>query len=221
LIQGNTIRYNASAIFCDDGSAPIIKSNTITSNTNGIASADGSNPDIGIYPSSGNNTFAFTAQKHIRNFDPGVTVNAQNNCFNDNTPPCGPPANKIYGLVDTSYPICCTVSPGGPEEWPGPDPEPEDRLPTVTDLIAIVPNPFNPSTTVHYSVAAPAQIEIGVYDVGGRLVRTLVSGPKPAANHQVVWDGTNEVGEAVASGVYFVKLSAETVTRTMKMVLLK
>jgi hypothetical protein len=116
LIQGNTLRHNASAIYCNNSSFPIIKSNTITSNTNGIASAGGSNPDIGIYPGSGNNTFALTAQKHIRNFDPEVTLNAQNDCWdNDTSAPCGPPANKIYGLVDTSYPNCCPVGPGAPE----------------------------------------------------------------------------------------------------------
>jgi hypothetical protein len=222
LIQGNTIKSNVGAIFCDDGSSPIIKSNTIKSNTNGIASADGSNPDIGIYPSTGNNTIAFTTHKDILNFEMAITISAQNNCWNDNSPPCGPPANKILGPVDTNNPICCSVGQGAPAEWPGPDPKPEDLPPTVSDLLGIVPNPFNPSTTVHYSVAPPGDyIEVAVYDVGGRLVRSLVSEPKPAGNHEVMWEGTNAAGETVASAVYFVRFSAGTVTRTMKMVLLK
>jgi subtilisin family serine protease len=220
LIQGNTIRYNASAIFCTNGASPIIKSNTITSNTNGIATAEGSNPDIG-HPGTGNNTIGSITFKYIHNFDTGFYVSAQNNCWNgDNTPPCGPPANKIAGLVDTSAPNCCPGGSGAPEYWP--PPEPDEGPLAVTDLIAIVPNPFNPSTTIHYTVAAPGRaVEISIYDVAGRLVRTLVDAQQAPGIHQVVWDGTNAAGVGVSSAPYFVKFSAKDVERTMKILLLK
>jgi subtilisin family serine protease len=220
-IEKNTIRYNTSAIFCNNGASPIIKSNTVTSNTNGITTAEGSNPDIG-HPGTGNNTIGSTTFKYVRNFDTGLSVSAQNNCWNgDTTVPCGPPANKIAGLVDTSAPNCCPGGSGAPEYWP-PPPEPDEGPFVVTDLIAIVPNPFNPSTTIHYSVAAPGgAVEISIYDVAGRLVRRLVDAQQAPGIHQVVWDGTNAAGEGVSSAPYFVKLSAGDVERTMKILFLK
>jgi hypothetical protein len=84
------------------------------------------------------------------------------------------------------------------------------------------PNPFNPVTSIGYSVPADiATLELGVYNVSGRLVRTLASGACEPGRHVAVWDGRNERGERVASGIYFVRLSAGTVTESRKMVLLK
>ena len=84
------------------------------------------------------------------------------------------------------------------------------------------PNPFNPSTSISYDVAAPGGVvTIAVYDVAGRLVRTLVAGAERPGKKGVTWDGRDDRGESVASGVYFYRLTAGERTPTKKMVLLK
>jgi parallel beta-helix repeat protein len=216
VIEANTVRYNALGIYCTNSSSPTIKSNMIKSNTYGVSTASGSDPDIGDCCSSGNNTIAYSSQKHVVNWNE-YEIGAENNCWNVDTGDCLPPANKIYGAVDTSSPICCTTSSGAGEIVP----EPELESPPKTALVAIVPNPFNPSTTVHYSLESRAAVRISVYDVTGRLVRELVNESKMAGAYEVSWKGTDKHGVGVASGVYFVKMSAGSFTSTMKMVLLK
>ncbi len=68
------------------------------------------------------------------------------------------------------------------------------------------PNPFNPVTTIDYSLASAGHTTIRVYDLSGRVVRTLVDGDAEPGEHKVVWDGTTDAGQRAASGVYFVKM---------------
>jgi hypothetical protein len=84
-----------------------------------------------------------------------------------------------------------------------------------------VPNPFNPTTTIKYSIAADSDVRLVVYDVTGRTVRTLVDERQRADVYRVAWDGVNDQGERVASGMYFCKLVAGKFTQTRKMMLLK
>ena len=87
------------------------------------------------------------------------------------------------------------------------------------------PNPFNPATTIAYSVAAPGHVTLLVYDLAGRVVRTLVDSRVDPGPHTVVWDGTSDTGNRAASGVYFVKMEApgraDSFRATRKLVLLK
>jgi hypothetical protein len=84
------------------------------------------------------------------------------------------------------------------------------------------PNPFNPITTIHYDIpAGGAHVLIQVFDVGGRLVRTLADGFLPAGNRTVSWNGRDNIGDPVSSGVYFYRLTAGSYKETRKMVLLK
>jgi flagellar hook assembly protein FlgD len=91
----------------------------------------------------------------------------------------------------------------------------------VTSLEQNRPNPFNPQTTISFTLAERTQVHLGVYDVDGALVRTLVNEPRAAATYESRWDGRDESGHAAASGVYFYKLTAGSFTQTKKMVLLK
>lgn len=84
-----------------------------------------------------------------------------------------------------------------------------------------VPNPFNPTTAIKYSIAQDVNVSLVVYDVAGRRVRTLVNEKQRADAYRVTWDGLNDTGERVASGMYFYKLAAGPYTQTKKMMLLK
>jgi hypothetical protein len=95
------------------------------------------------------------------------------------------------------------------------------EMPTVFKLVQNAPNPFNPVTTVKYDVPFESDVTIQVYDVAGREVRTLVDGSVPAGRHQVVWDGRNDAGESVGSGVYFCVMDTPEYHATNKMMLLK
>jgi hypothetical protein len=81
------------------------------------------------------------------------------------------------------------------------------------------PNPFASGTNVGFALTRRASVEAAVYDVTGRRVRTLVSGPLPAGRHRLEWEGTDSAGRPVASGVYFVRLRAEERSLARKVVL--
>jgi len=93
--------------------------------------------------------------------------------------------------------------------------------PRATALMQNQPNPFNPSTTIAFTLARAAQARLDVYDVSGRHVATLVAGAMPAGRNEAAWDGRDRDGNAVSSGVYFYRLVADGTSRTRKMVLLK
>lgn len=95
------------------------------------------------------------------------------------------------------------------------------ELPLVTELKGNYPNPFNPQTNISFTLANPGDVTIEVYNVIGQKVRTLLNQPMDAGEHSVVWDGANENGHAVASGVYFYKLQTENFSSTKKMLMLK
>ena len=99
-------------------------------------------------------------------------------------------------------------------------------VPEETALLHNYPNPFNPETWIPYQLAQPADVRIRIYATSGVLVRTLRLGHQPAGIYQyrrraAYWDGKNEVGESVASGVYFYTLIAGDFTATRKMLIRK
>ncbi len=90
-----------------------------------------------------------------------------------------------------------------------------------THLAPNYPNPFNPKTTLPFSLAAPAQVRLAIYDVAGRLQRTLVDAHLAAGEHWVNWDGRDEGGTELASGVYFSRFEAGAVSEVRKLLLLR
>ena len=100
------------------------------------------------------------------------------------------------------------------------------EIPAETELLANYPNPFNPETWIPYRLAEDAFVSLTIYDGNGRVVRTLTVGHRIAAVYErrskaIYWDGKNELGESVASGIYFYSLSAGDYSGTRKMVILK
>ena len=98
--------------------------------------------------------------------------------------------------------------------------------PRETALLANYPNPFNPETWIPYQLATPAEVTVSIHTADGNLVRTLELGQLPAGVYQdkdraAYWDGKNEQGESVASGVYFYTLKAGEFSATKKMLIRK
>jgi hypothetical protein len=94
-------------------------------------------------------------------------------------------------------------------------------LPVEIRIIGNYPNPFNPATTIGFTLPAPSAATLTVYDSAGRKVRELMSGRFAAGTHQVVWDGKSEGGRDVSSGVYFVLLRGGRSVESHRMLLLK
>ena len=89
---------------------------------------------------------------------------------------------------------------------PGPGTGTETDGLFTTRLDHARPNPFNPTTTIAYSLAGRSHVTIRVYDIAGRVVRTLVDGEAEPGEHAVIWDGATDAGQRAASGVYFVRM---------------
>ncbi|MCD4829375.1 MAG: T9SS type A sorting domain-containing protein [Candidatus Cloacimonetes bacterium] len=92
---------------------------------------------------------------------------------------------------------------------------------SLPQLLGAFPNPFNPETTIGFSLPVSGQVELTVYNVRGERVKTLVNGDMKPGDHTVTWQGSDDNGSPVASGVYFYRLQAGGNTETRKMLLLK
>ncbi|MCE2401960.1 T9SS type A sorting domain-containing protein [Candidatus Poribacteria bacterium] len=95
-----------------------------------------------------------------------------------------------------------------------------------TALLPNYPNPFNPETWIPYQLAESANVTIRIYSADGQLIRTLLLGQQAAGLYQhrsraAFWNGKNDVGEKVASGLYFYQLQADNMSLLRKMVILK
>ena len=102
----------------------------------------------------------------------------------------------------------------------------ELRVPTETALLPNYPNPFNPETWIPYQLKTPAHVTLTIHDVHGRRVQTLEIGYQPEGLYQsrdraAYWDGRNQLGEPVATGIYFSTLTAGNFTATRRMLVNK
>ena len=95
------------------------------------------------------------------------------------------------------------------------------NTPHVFDLSNNYPNPFNPSTKMNYSIPRDGMVSLIVYNVLGQQVRTLVNAPMTAGQYSITWDGRNDAGSVLSSGVYFYRLQAGAMAIVKKMLLLK
>ena len=103
-------------------------------------------------------------------------------------------------------------------------PDGTTTVPTPDLVLALhqnVPNPFNPQTTIRYEIATPDHVRLAIYDASGRRIRQLVDESQTTGSREVVWNGRDEAGQAVSSGVYFYVLDAGGQRLTRKLVLLK
>jgi hypothetical protein len=95
------------------------------------------------------------------------------------------------------------------------------ELPSSLRLDQNYPNPFNPSTTISFEIPAAGTVRLSVFDILGRPVKTLVRGERPAGRHVVVWDGSDDKGKSVSSGIYIYQVEAAGASSTRSMTLLR
>ena len=88
-------------------------------------------------------------------------------------------------------------------------------------LVGVTPNPFNPTTKIQYSVPVAGEVRMGIHDVTGRLVATLIDGHIDAGAHTITWTGRNSTGGEAASGTYFVRIESAGDVMTRKITLVR
>ncbi len=143
------------------------------------------------------------------------------------------PANysvKIYledQIFSYNYASSFTFIPPSPGTYSGiikvsnrPD-SAEDIILAPVTRISIYPNPFNPSTTIAFSTKVTREVELSLYNLKGQKVRNLFQGKLNSGDHKLIWDGKDNDGRTVSSGIYFAKIQAGSSTQIRKMLLLK
>jgi len=152
---------------------------------------DGDCDYIGVIKATGNNLDVFDYKVHL-----------PEQIFTWPTYGKNPLRNCYYGYFET-----------GIEDSPS--------NPVTYSLNQNYPNPFNMSTTISFSLSKTQHIDLNIYDLLGRKIRTLVSGPLVAGGHAVTWNGLDDNGSAAASGIYFYKLAGNDGNFTKRMTLIK
>jgi hypothetical protein len=94
-------------------------------------------------------------------------------------------------------------------------------IPNQAELEQNFPNPFNPQTTIRFSLTRRAYVNIAVYNILGQRVTTLADREYEAGEHQVIWDGRDASGRQAASGIYLYQIKSEQLTKSRKMILLR
>jgi len=97
----------------------------------------------------------------------------------------------------------------------------DGTLPVTYKLYNAYPNPFNPVTTLKYDLPEDALVNITIYDMMGRVVKTLIYDQQTTGYRSLQWNATNNIGQPVSAGVYLYKIQAGEFVQTKKMVLLK
>ena len=125
-------------------------------------------------------------------------------------------------FIEVDYALMICPKPSAVEE------EETPNVPHEFELYQNYPNPFNPTTTIHFTVHRPSSTvrssistTLKIYNILGQLVTTLVDEAKPTGSYEVVWDGKDERGNNLASGIYFYRLQIGEQTQTKRMLLLK
>ena len=103
----------------------------------------------------------------------------------------------------------------------GDEDEPEDNTLSTPQLHGNYPNPFNPTTTISFSLPDEQEIELSIYNIKGQKVKQLINGQLTAGNHTMIWDGKDTNGKSVGTGIYFYKLKTGKKEISRKMLLLK
>lgn len=97
----------------------------------------------------------------------------------------------------------------------------DPSIPATTMLQGNYPNPFNPETVIRFATKDAGNVKLTIYNIKGQVVKTLTNKAYPAGNHQLIWNGKDERGNSVSSGIYMYRMETPSYTKTMKMMLMK
>lgn len=100
-------------------------------------------------------------------------------------------------------------------------PEELAHLPKSLELFQNYPNPFNPTTTIKYQLPKSTEVSLKIYNLLGQLVRILIDEKQMAGNYSIIWDGKNDNGQLVTSGVYMCRIQTQNFVKTKKMILIR
>jgi hypothetical protein len=120
----------------------------------------------------------------------------------------------LSGYVEFFGPVTVTVS--SEDSGQTPDTQNLDNV-----IKSVYPNPFNPSTTISYSLAGESNVKVSIYNTRGQLVRSFDEGRKGMGDGSVTWNGLDESGSTCSSGIYFIKLSVNDASYMRKAVMMK
>ena len=120
---------------------------------------------------------------------------------------------EINGTSNLHGPVYATVSHDDQQETP--------EIPLITGIRSVFPNPFNPSTTITIGLSKASTVQMKIYNLKGELVRDLDASSKAAGTHHVVWNGISDSGQACASGIYLLKLTANGKSTQARLTLMK
>ncbi|MCF7920977.1 MAG: T9SS type A sorting domain-containing protein [Candidatus Cloacimonetes bacterium] len=127
-----------------------------------------------------------------------------------------------YQIHENGYPVTSnTLFTGQPGEFYTLSFNREEDIESVPYELCCYPNPFNPELTVAFSLDKEAEIELTIYNVKGQLIRTLVNETFRPQDYNIIWNGDNNNGNKVSSGVYFVRLQVDNDIQTNKVILMK
>ena len=138
----------------------------------------------------------------------GPTLSLINPQF-DNTLPQNWKASRLYGTPGRLNDVYTKIDGD------------ESEIPNEFLMLQNYPNPFNPVTQIRYTLPQLANVQLKIYDILGREVKTLVSSEQPAGAYRIEWNGTNNFGAQVASGMYIYRIVAGKFVQTKKMMFLK
>lgn len=226
-ISGNTIAGNSGGLggggLYLNSCSPAVSRNLIALNTGGATFANGIHANAAAPALSCNDVWSNDGANYGGVADPTGT----NGNVSVDPRFCGGPGGE-YALAANSP--CLPASSGGCDligalgQGCGPvavGDETPGIAPFAFRVEPAVPNPFNPRTAIRFTLPAAGRVTVAVYDVAGRLVRTLLDEDRPAGAHAAVWNGLDEGGRAASAGVYFYRVECGTDNRTGRMALVK
>jgi parallel beta-helix repeat protein len=218
--KGNVITGNTVGIKLDMSSDAVVESTTVTSNATGIAAINDADPDLGGGGISNGRNILSPNTNYFATNGSALTIKAENNYWGSSRGDCFPKASKIVGSFDYDPALCAAPTLASPPMEED-ESDAENRI-KVFALSVGMPNPFNPTVSLAYEVPYHGgNVSIVVYDVAGRAIKVLANEYKTTGRFMATWDGQNNAGESVASGVYFIRMQAPSFSDTKKVVLVK
>ena len=128
---------------------------------------------------------------------------------------------RIYGVGSSSVQLVRAAFNNGAIEGVATELAAPIRIPKTFALLPNNPNPFNPETQIRFDLPRASRAQLEIFDALGQQVKTLAAGHLPAGSHRVLWDGRDEAGQRVSSGVYFYRLQTPDFHQTRRMILVK